>query len=68
MCKWRIWDPGSIACIHGIMDYGKYQEILNPNLVAFAKNLKLRHGLENSPKHTLKSTLIWLNSSPSALT
>ena len=33
--------PGNLIRVHGIMDSMKYQGILNPNLAASAKKLKL---------------------------
>ena len=52
--------PGSLVRVHGIMDSMKYQDILNQNLAASAKKIKLgRHWifqLNNDPKHMSRST------------
>ena len=55
--------PGQLVRIHGIMDSIKYQQILNQNLTASARKLKLSRGWifqqDNEPMHTSKSTQKW---------
>src|SRR4029434_1027046 len=55
--------PGHLVRIHGIMDSIKYQQILNENLTASARKLKMGRGWtfqqDNDPKHTSKSTQKW---------
>ena len=56
--------PGNLVRVHGIMNSMKYQDILNLNLAAPARKLKLGHRWifqqDNDPKHTSKSTQKWL--------
>ncbi|KAI4892522.1 hypothetical protein NFI96_005753 [Prochilodus magdalenae] len=55
--------PGNLVRVHGIMNALKYQDILNQNLVASARKLKMvRHWVfqqDNDPKHMAKSTQKW---------
>ena len=55
--------PGHLVRIHGIMDSIKYQQILNENITASARKLKMGRGWtfqqDNDPKHTSKSTQKW---------
>ena len=55
--------PGNLVRVHGIMDSMKYQDILNQNLAASAKKLKLSHRWifqqDNDPKHMSRSTQKW---------
>ena len=55
--------PGNLVRVHGIMNALKYQDILNQNLVASSRKLKMgRHWVfqqDNDPKHTAKSTQKW---------
>ena len=56
--------PGNLVRVHGIMNSMKYQDILNLNLAAPARKLKLgRRWIfqqDNDPKHMSKSTQKWL--------
>ena len=51
--------PGNLGRVHGIMNSMKYQEILNLNLAAPAKKLKLgRRWIfqqDNDPKHIVQN-------------
>uniref|UniRef100_A0A8C5DSB5 Transposase n=1 Tax=Gouania willdenowi TaxID=441366 RepID=A0A8C5DSB5_GOUWI len=52
---------GNIARVEGRMDSIKYQQILEANITASVKKLKLKRGWllqqDNDPKHTSKSTM-----------
>ena len=56
--------PGELFGIHGIIDI-QYQQILNQNLTASARKLKLGHSLifhqDNDPKYTSKPTQKWFS-------
>ena len=47
--------PGHLVRIHGIMDSIKYQQIVNENITASARKLKMGRGWtfqkDNDPKH-----------------
>ena len=58
--------PGNLVRVHGIMNALNYQDILNKNLMASARKLKMgRHWVfqqDNDPKHVAKSTQKWFSS------
>ena len=58
--------PGNLVRVHGIMTALNYQDILNKNLMASARKLKMgRHWVfqqDNDPKHVAKSTQKWFSS------
>ena len=55
--EWLDW-------VEGKMDGSKYSEILNENLLASARTLKMGCGMvflhDNDPKHKAKATKEWL--------
>ena len=59
----RLWGPGALVKINGIINSSKYQGILAKNLLDSARKLRLGHKWtfqqDNDPKHTSKSTQKW---------
>lgn len=57
--------PGNLVRVHGIMNALNYQDILNKNLMASARKLKMgRHWVfqqDNDPKRVAKSTQKWFS-------